>query len=151
MERYSAYMHSDHWLRLRATSITEHGYRCEVCHQRRFINCHHLTYRDPLESCTPDDIMILCQRCHNLAHKIPSISELPGDLSMESSAKRAKTREVLSARLGGIKKVCKIHEHEAKSLRKRLKKLLKRQPLREIKKPWKRWKEYNPSIEYQQR
>lgn len=151
MERYSAYMHGDHWPKLRAASISERGYRCEVCHKRDFINCHHVTYRDPLESCTTDDIMVLCRRCHNLAHSLPSINRLPSISFMGSREKRHKTKAAIVAHLGGDPKVAKMRKSAEKSRLKRLKKLRKMQPMREIKKPWKRWKEYNPSIEYQQR
>jgi len=65
---YEAYLLSAHWANLRGQSFAIAGGRCEACYSKEKLVGHHITYREPLESCTPEDIMCLCAPCHDGLH-----------------------------------------------------------------------------------
>lgn len=67
-EKYEAYLLSDHWKDLRAHAINRAKHSCEACKTKRGLVGHHMVYREPLESCTLDDIMSLCGECHDVFH-----------------------------------------------------------------------------------
>lgn len=67
-EKYDAYLLSDHWQLLRIKAFEKAGNRCEACTQKHGLVGHHMIYREPLESCTVDDIMALCDPCHETFH-----------------------------------------------------------------------------------
>lgn len=111
-ERYSAYLHSEHWRALKVRCFRLRGHRCEVCHSRHRIEGHHLTYREPLESCTEDDVMILCHRCHATAHNDPGLRALTtGDQTNDT--KRQAVTAIVARRLGGQKAVDRMRRKAA--------------------------------------
>lgn len=65
---YLDYLESLHWAKLREAAFCIAGNRCEVCRSNVRLNGHHLVYRNPLTDCTTDDVMALCERCHNAWH-----------------------------------------------------------------------------------
>lgn len=67
MARYLEYVKSDHWRALRKQKRKQVGCRCENCAATVQLHTHHLIYRD-FYDCTLDDLMILCEPCHNLIH-----------------------------------------------------------------------------------
>lgn len=67
-EIYERYLQSDHWAGLRLTLFNQRGKRCSVCLSQEKIVAHHMVYREPLNSCTTDDLMPLCEICHNTLH-----------------------------------------------------------------------------------
>lgn len=56
---------------LREEVFDKHGKFCAVCNDTGFIDCHHLIYRQ-LYDCTPDDLIPLCRRCHEIAAMSPA-------------------------------------------------------------------------------
>lgn len=65
---YLQYLDSQHWSDLRLEAINRSNRRCEACQKPGKLDGHHLIYPDNLKSCTVDDIMALCRRCHDLWH-----------------------------------------------------------------------------------
>lgn len=66
---YLAYLESQHWYDLRASALNRANRRCEACERSKgALHGHHLIYRNPLESCTEEDIMALCGPCHMAIH-----------------------------------------------------------------------------------
>lgn len=66
--RYRKYLKSEHWKKLRAEVVARDGGKCTECDVRQKLEAHHLVYREPLESCTPVDLVTLCRTHHRLAH-----------------------------------------------------------------------------------
>lgn len=66
---YEKYLESEHWHGIREEAFNRAGKKCEACKQsRRKMHGHHLLYRNPLTLCTAEDIMALCEPCHNAWH-----------------------------------------------------------------------------------
>ncbi|HET8670599.1 MAG TPA: hypothetical protein VFM05_08245, partial [Candidatus Saccharimonadales bacterium] len=64
-EGHAAYRESDHWKNLHAAKLKQAGYECEFCPSRKRFDPHHLNYRNgDWESCTVEDLLLLCHRCH---------------------------------------------------------------------------------------
>lgn len=60
--------------------------KCEACGRDERIEGHHIVYRPILESCTVDDVMALCDRCHGAFHKwLNSTRYTLSDFSREST------------------------------------------------------------------
>lgn len=71
-ETYRNYIRdSSHWKGLRRKAFIYYGKRCYVCGFSNRLHCHHMVYRDPLESCTVDDVVPLCEACHEHIHSRP--------------------------------------------------------------------------------
>lgn len=73
-EEYAIYLQSDHWrdLRLRAKAV--HGNRCACCTDEP-IQMHHLRYGTWFDV-TANDLIPLCDGCHELAHSIKAAYRL---------------------------------------------------------------------------
>ena len=69
-QTYCEYMESDHWQGIRLLSLRNAGYKCECCFRDGDLQGHHMRYGTPLNSCTPQDISILCATCHGEVHKM---------------------------------------------------------------------------------
>lgn len=64
---YLRYLDSGHWKNLRRKKISTQPY-CYVCHIGNIqFHVHHIHYRNLLD-CTLDDLLVLCQPCHELLH-----------------------------------------------------------------------------------
>ncbi len=68
-EVYLKYLESSHWSELRNAALNKANRKCEACMRIGKLHGHHLVYREPLELCTTEDIMALCEPCHNEWHK----------------------------------------------------------------------------------
>lgn len=66
MERYLKYMDSDHWARLRKEKLKVFPL-CEHCSSDSLLHVHHVNYRD-YYSCLIDDLVTLCESCHDDLH-----------------------------------------------------------------------------------
>lgn len=62
------YLYSQHWRDLRDQKFAKDGKQCKTCGTHHNLQCHHLKYRS-IYNVTPDDLEVLCQRCHNKEHK----------------------------------------------------------------------------------
>lgn len=67
---YRQYLESDHWRGLRVEAFKRYGRRCSRCPSKVRLQVHHTRYRHPWESCTTDDLQILCRSCHEREHGI---------------------------------------------------------------------------------
>lgn len=65
---YRQYLESEHWHALRLSALNRANRKCEACSDLRGLNGHHLIYRQPLTDGIPEDIMALCERCHDMWH-----------------------------------------------------------------------------------
>lgn len=74
--RHEEYLKTDHWAELRLRCIKKANRACEACGVKRDLQGHHIRYRDPLESCTEEDVMSLCKRCHKYWHAFLKESNL---------------------------------------------------------------------------
>ncbi len=69
---YKDYLKSDEWRRLRLMVLRRAGGRCERCGKNNGEwNVHHLTY-DRRGNELLSDLVLLCKRCHDVAHGIAS-------------------------------------------------------------------------------
>lgn len=60
---------TEHWKKLKRQVIAERGNACEHCGTDKKIYLHHKHY-DTLFEETPEDVTLLCLRCHMSAHGI---------------------------------------------------------------------------------
>jgi hypothetical protein len=69
---YDEYMKSAKWKAFCREMLKQADYRCQKCKVRRFVDAfgyniilqvHHLNY-DRLENELPEDVVVLCKRCH---------------------------------------------------------------------------------------
>jgi len=69
---YKEYINSERW-RIKSTEAKKRaGWRCQVCNTTgnfRTLHAHHRTY-DRLGNERPEDITVLCERCHTFFHTI---------------------------------------------------------------------------------
>lgn len=134
--KYENYLQSDHWAGLRGSLFQKHGKRCMACNvSDKPIHAHHLIYRAAMEDSTVDDLMPLCEVCHNSLHKIPFIVQQT-ELRPDWPSRVAFVRRELwnKFRLGSRPAKKKKHRHKMnRKQRKRLNALL-----------------YNPSRGYRQ-
>lgn len=145
LERYSDYLHGSHWRELKITCYRQRGVKCEACSSRVHIEAHHLIYRAPLESCTPSDIMLLCAICHGQIHADKSLDAfLKSASETPTEVRRRIVTDFLARRNGGKKSFDKRRAQREKSHAEEREALDARQPLRECRRPFKRWKDYVP-------
>ena len=82
-EEYEKLLRSDYWKGYSYSLIKERNFTCQDC-GRRFYNernklqVHHLVYRDISPwSYNPDEVVVLCERCHKKRHGIIDEPEIP--------------------------------------------------------------------------
>lgn len=63
------YLRSEWWKQRRLLALMNAGKSCEVCFAQRGLEVHHITYKN-LEAEKDEDLMVLCQECHDAAHAI---------------------------------------------------------------------------------
>jgi 5-methylcytosine-specific restriction endonuclease McrA len=68
--KYKAYLLSPEWRVFRKQILSDRGSKCENCGFDKVIklHIHHLTY-DRLYNELPEDVKILCRRCHESVHE----------------------------------------------------------------------------------
>ena len=65
---YQGYLQSQHWRITRYDAKARAGRRCKRCGTTQDLQVHHLTYaRKGFEH--PDDLEVLCKRCHYIVHQ----------------------------------------------------------------------------------
>ena len=65
---YSEYLKTDHWVGIRALALRRAGHKCQLCSSRKFLQVHHNNY-NRLWSEWPEDVLVLCDQCHEKHHK----------------------------------------------------------------------------------
>lgn len=71
-------MNSDHWANLKTLKFRLVGHACQVCASISHLECHHIYYRQ-LTNCLPDDVLILCEDCHQVSHIVAKMRGLPSE------------------------------------------------------------------------
>lgn len=76
MSKYNDYLKSDKWRELRLSVLERDKYTCRECGAKNKLHIHHLKYdnvfNEPLE-----DLIVLCEKCHSLIHKIKESPKAP--------------------------------------------------------------------------
>lgn len=68
--KYLKYLQSEHWRCLRYSKLFTDGNQCDVCGKSDPSNdVHHLRYHK-LYDVSLSDLIVLCRRCHDLAHEV---------------------------------------------------------------------------------
>ena len=62
---YREYLESPHWEFVRDAALWAASYRCQLCRGQRDLQVHHNNY-DCLGDETPDDLVVLCKKCHEI-------------------------------------------------------------------------------------
>jgi len=141
-EKYSEYLLGEHWKALKVSIYRSRGRKCEVCAAVDRIQGHHLTYRPNLESCTEEDIMLLCSRCHELVHRDAELDSFFRGAA-DNATKRRAVIEHLTKAMGGVKRLNKLRCIREEGYTKQRQQLDYRPPLREAR-PRKKWLDYAP-------
>ena len=72
---YKDYLLSNEWKKKRNKKLKEAGNKCEECGSDKKLQVHHKTYKhifkEPLT-----DLMVLCDTCHKLIHKLLTEEEI---------------------------------------------------------------------------
>lgn len=66
-DEYNQYLKSDHWLLVKLATLIRANFQCESCGRQAHLEVHHKTYARRNEE-TPEDVMVLCRRCHEDRH-----------------------------------------------------------------------------------
>lgn len=66
---YSAYLQTPEWQARRAEALERARHRCQVCNSGGLLDVHHRTYERRGEE-RPEDLTVLCRRCHYLFHRL---------------------------------------------------------------------------------
>lgn len=66
---YAGYLQSTEWKVLRARTLYERGYACEICGRTDHLHVHHVRY-DSGVLATPSDLAVLCEDCHRKVHAV---------------------------------------------------------------------------------
>jgi hypothetical protein len=78
---YYEYIASPAWKRKANAAKEAAGYRCQVCNKGKDngaqLDAHHRTYERLGNEC-PEDITVLCHKCHGLYHRFEAVAELVG-------------------------------------------------------------------------
>ena len=70
--KYNEHLSSKEWAAMRRTAMRRAKYACEICGAKRIsdnpLHVHHLTY-ERMGSEDIDDLVVLCEDCHNEVHE----------------------------------------------------------------------------------
>ena len=70
-EKYQKYLESPDWNARRKWWLRRADWRCQFCNDNsQPLHCHHRTYSRIYQE-DPDDVIVLCQTCHDWHHKKP--------------------------------------------------------------------------------
>jgi len=94
-KKYKAYIISAEWAKIRADIIILRGGKCELC-GKNGKQVHHITYERLFDE-EPDDLILLCNRCHMGEHgKLPAKKKR--NLQHKKKKRKAKTKKVFNER-----------------------------------------------------
>lgn len=65
--QYAVYLQSPHWLAIREWAKQRAQYKCLICNMGGKLHVHHRTY-ERVGCELPDDLVVLCEDCHNKFH-----------------------------------------------------------------------------------
>lgn len=73
-KEYSDYLESDEWKARRDYRLKKDGYRCAICGTGKNLQVHHITY-ERVKNELIDDLVTVCESCHNGIHSNDLILE----------------------------------------------------------------------------
>jgi len=87
---YKKYLNSEYWSLVRKSMHEITGNKCEICGGSESLNIHHLSYENRGKE-TLDDLVCLCQRCHEVMHtyESPFIGHISDRKTFEKQVKLA--------------------------------------------------------------
>lgn len=85
---YSEYLKSADWKERSEAAKERAGRKCQVCGSASFIETHHNTY-DRIGNERPEDLVVLCDRCHSLFHHKRYYDAAPSYLSAGDAIRAA--------------------------------------------------------------
>ena len=62
--RYAEYLASPHWQRIRWAMLWLSGNQCNLCHSQHALEIHHASYDHYPGHERPEDLVVLCRKCH---------------------------------------------------------------------------------------
>lgn len=71
---YKEYLQSETWKRKREYKLQEAGHKCQLCNDTDRLEVHHRTY-DTIFNEPPNDLIVLCNKCHSYFHHVKSAGE----------------------------------------------------------------------------
>ena len=71
-KKYLKYLESDEWAKIKVDLIELNDGKCERCGSGKKLQVHHLSY-DNLYFEEPDDLILLCSKCHMIEHGLIKI------------------------------------------------------------------------------
>lgn len=74
-DQYRDYLLTDEWQLVRAAALARANYQCAECGKPNELQVHHRHYRT-LGNEQPGDVIVLCEWCHDLAHRRISAARL---------------------------------------------------------------------------
>lgn len=66
-KQYQDYLKSNEWAQLKIDLFNYRGRSCEICGVNYSLQVHHLTYENIFNE-EPEDLIILCKKCHQKQH-----------------------------------------------------------------------------------
>lgn len=95
---YREYLTTDKWKRVSSLVKQRDGGTCRVCNSAHRLNAHHRTYKNVGNELDHlDDLICLCQVCHELFHVNGRIQRIPRDFEFDVT-KSSKYEEGVSIR-----------------------------------------------------
>jgi 5-methylcytosine-specific restriction endonuclease McrA len=67
-QKYHDYLLSPEWAQIKIDLFEHRGKKCERCPSKYNLHVHHLHYNNIFNE-EPEDLIILCNKCHSLEHK----------------------------------------------------------------------------------
>lgn len=68
MAKYSKYLESEHWQKMRTKALGRAGNKCQLCGNDQGLEVHHNNY-DNIGHELPEDLCVLCWRHHKWYHE----------------------------------------------------------------------------------
>lgn len=74
---YKDYLQTSFWQLIREWIIEKRGAKCQICNSTENINVHHRSYEN-LGDEREEDLVVLCQSCHEIFHKNGKLAKREG-------------------------------------------------------------------------
>ena len=65
---YEAYLHSSEWQELREQAMKRDGWQCRMCGTGKNLRVHHVNYEHVGTEQELEDLLTLCDDCHQKVH-----------------------------------------------------------------------------------
>lgn len=79
MLTYSEYLQTKHWKSLRSVALKRFDYQCARCGSAKNLQVHHVNYENMgLPGSELEDLIVLCNKCHEEVHKHDLLSRQGG-------------------------------------------------------------------------